>query len=286
MLIRLLALAVTVLVTVPAYADAPGSTLARIKDTGTITFGHRENSRPFSFVGGDGKPAGYALDLCERVADAVKDDLGLSKLNVAYKSLTAEDRFDALTDGSIDIECGASSQTLTRRETVSFSLMTFITGASLLTKADAGINGVGDLGGKKVSVVAGTTTEKAIEQRLAENHVEATVVRVKDHDEAMAMLENGQVDAHTSDQLILIGLAKQTKDPSTFALAPELFTYEPYALVLRRNDDDFRLAVDRTIAQLYRTGEIATIYEKWFGDWGGKPSRLLIAMWALNGLPE
>jgi ABC-type amino acid transport substrate-binding protein len=286
MLKRLLGLTAAVLVTVPAYAAAPDSTLARIKDTGTITLGHRDDSRPFSFVGGDGKPAGYALDLCERVANAVKEDLGLSTLKVAYKPVSAESRFDAVADGTIDIECGASSQTLSRREQVSFSLMTFITGASLLTKADAGINGVGDLGGKTVAVVSGTTTEKAIEQRLADNGVEATVVKVADHDEAMAMLEKGDVDAHSSDQLILIGLAKQTKNPGNYALAPELFTYEPYGLVVRRNDDDFRLAVDRAIAQLYRTGEIATVYEKWFGDWGGQPSRLLIAMWALNGLPE
>jgi glutamate/aspartate transport system substrate-binding protein len=169
---------------------------------------------------------------------------------------------------------------------VDFTNMTFITGASLLLPAGSAIQSVGDLGGKRVSVVEGTTTQKALRERLQQGLVDAQVIEVGDHDKAIRMLEKGEVDAHAGDQLVLIGLARASKDPTKFALAPELFTYEPYALPLRRGDADFRLVANRALAQLYRTGQIAQIYDKWFGEWGGRPTRLLLAMYALNGLPE
>ena len=145
---------------------------------------------------------------------------------------------------------------------------------------------MGELGGKRIAVVEGTTTEMALRNQLSQGLIDAKVLPVKDHDAGIKMLEKGQVDAHAGDQLVLIGLARAAKDPKKFALAPELFTYEPYALPLRRNDADFRLVADRALAQLYRTGQIAQIYDKWFGDWGGRPSRLLLSMFALNGLPD
>ncbi len=121
---------------------------------------------------------------------------------------------------------------------------------------------------------------------LPQKSVDARVITVSDHDKAMRMLAKGEVDAHAGDQIVLIGLARTAADPNKFVVAPELFTYEPYALVVRRNDADFRLVADRTLAQLYRSGEIMQVFEKWFAAWGGRPSRLLLAMYALNGLPE
>lgn len=270
----------------PATAAELTGTLKKIKDSGTIVIGHRDESPPFSFIDANGKPAGYSIDLCNRVVQSVKQTLGLADLKVQYVPLAAGDRIPAVTGGKVDIECGNSTITLSRLEDVDFSNMTFITGASLLVKADSGINGVGDLSGKTVGVSAGTTTEKALEAKLKQAMVEAKVVKVKDHNEGIAMLESGEIDAYAGDQIVLIGLGRNVADPKTLALTPELFTYEPYGLMVRRDDADFRLAANRALVQLYRSGEIGQIYNKWFGDWGGRPSRLLLAMYALNSLPD
>jgi ABC-type amino acid transport substrate-binding protein len=270
----------------PATAAELTGTLKKIKDSGTIVIGHRDESPPFSFIDANGKPAGYSIDLCNRVVQSVKQTLGLSDLKVQYVPLAAADRIAAVAGGKVDIECGNSTITLSRLEDVDFSNMTFITGASLLVKADSGINGVGDLSGKTVGVSAGTTTEKALEAKLKQAMVEAKVVKVKDHNEGIAMLESGEIDAYAGDQIVLIGLGRNVADPKTLALTPELFTYEPYGLMVRRDDADFRLAANRALVQLYRSGEIGQIYNKWFGDWGGRPSRLLLAMYALNSLPD
>jgi ABC-type amino acid transport substrate-binding protein len=270
----------------PATAAELTGTLKKIKDSGTIVIGHRDESPPFSFIDANGKPAGYSIDLCNRVVQSVKQTLGLADLKVQYVPLAAADRIAAVAGGKVDIECGNSTITLSRLEDVDFSNMTFITGASLLVKADSGINGVGDLSGKTVGVSAGTTTEKALEAKLKQAMVEAKVVKVKDHNEGIAMLESGEIDAYAGDQIVLIGLGRNVADPKTLALTPELFTYEPYGLMVRRDDADFRLAANRALVQLYRSGEIGQIYNKWFGDWGGRPSRLLLAMYALNSLPD
>jgi ABC-type amino acid transport substrate-binding protein len=274
------------LLTGAAAAAEPTGTLRKIATSGAMVIGHREASRPFSFLDEAGNPAGYSIDLCRRIAEAVKDHLGLPALEVKYVPLTAENRFDKIADGSVDLECGNDTITLSRQEQVDFSNMIFITGASLLSRADRAISGVADLAGRSVSVVAGTTTEKALEQRLENGIADARVVKVKDHNEGIAALDSGRVDAHAGDQLILVGLAKAAADPGRFVLATELYSYEPYALALRRDDADFRLVANRTLARLYRSGEIGAVYDRWFGDWGGRPSQLLIALYALNGIPE
>jgi glutamate/aspartate transport system substrate-binding protein len=282
-------IAATVLAAVltgPVAAQGLTGTLQKINETGEIVIGNRDDSPPFSFLDKNKQPAGYSIDLCLRIVEAVKQKLSRPDLAVKYVTLSAEDRFQKVVDGTVDIECGNTTNTLSREEQVDFTNMTFITGASLLLPAGSTIVSIGDLGGKKVSVVEGTTTEAALRERLKLGLVDATVITVKDHDQAMKMLEKGEVDAHAGDQIILIGLARAAKDPAKFTLASELFTYEPYGLMVRRNDADFRLVANRALAQLYRTGQIAQIYDKSFGDWGGRPSRLLLAMYALNGLPE
>ena len=270
----------------PASAEEPSGTLQKISNTGEIVIGYVDASQPFSFLDENKQPAGYSIDLCLRVVEAVKRKLGRTDLAVKYVALQADERLPRVVDGTVDIECGTTTHTISRQEQVDFSNMTFITGASLLLPAGSTIQAVGDLGGKRVSVIEGTTTERALRERLNEALVEAKVIVVKDGDQGLKMLEKGEVDAYAGDQIVLIGLARGAGNANKFALAPELFTYEPYGLVVRRNDADFRLIVDATLAQLYRTGEIAQVYQKWFGDWGGRPSRLLLAMYALNGLPE
>jgi ABC-type amino acid transport substrate-binding protein len=282
----LLAALVATVAAGPASAQQLSGTLQKINDTGTIVIGHRNASPPFSYLDHNKQPAGYSVDLCLRIVEAVKQRLGRPDLAVKYIDLIAEDRIPEVVDGTVDIECGTTTNTLSRQEQVDFTNMIFITGASLLLPAGSSTQSVGDLGGKRVTVVEGTTTETALRERLQQGLVDANVILVKDHDRAIQMLEKGETDAHAGDQIVLIGLVRAAKDPNKFALAPELFTYEPYAMPVRRNDADFRLVANSALAQLYRTGQIAQVYDKWFGDWGGRPSRLLLAMFALNGLPE
>jgi len=270
----------------PAAAQELGGTLRAIADRGAIVLGHRDASPPFSYLDASKQPVGYSIDLCLRIAEAVKQTLGRPDLAVKYVAVSAEERMQKVADGTIDIECGNTTNTLSRQEAVDFTITTFITGASLLLPAGSTVQSVSDLAGKKVGVVEGTTTETALRNRLQQSSIGATVVVVKDHDDGITMLEKGKLDAYAGDQIVLIGLARDAKDPKKFALAPDIFTYEPYALAVRRNDADFRLVANRVLARLYRSGEIGQVYDKWFGDWGGRPSRLLLAMYALNGLPE
>ena len=270
----------------PAVAEETGGTLAKIAE-----FRHdrpRLSPKfPAFLVPRQGRPASRLLYRslpagcrCSKAAIARPD------LIVKFVPVDADDRLQKVADGSIDIECGNTTNTLTRQEQVDFTNTIFITGASLLLPAASAVQGVSDLTGKKVAVVEGTTTEKALRERLAAQSVDARVIPVADHDKAMKMLAKGEIDAHAGDQIVLIGLAHAADDPSMFVVAPELFTYEPYALVVRRNDADFRLVANRTLAQLFRSGEIMQVFDKWFAAWGGRPSRLLLAVYALNGLPE
>ena len=265
-------------------ADLQG-TLKKIKDTKTITLGYRESSPPFSFAGIPGKPAGYSVDLCLRIAAAVQRDLGLADLQVRWVPVMVDNRMAAVANGTIDIECGSTTNTLSRQEQVDFSYQTFVDGGTLLTAAASGIKTVADLGGRRVALIPGTTTEKALKEAIARAYVNPQLVAVKDHAEGVSALEKGAVDAYASDMVLLVGLAAAIKGRVELRLAEEFFSYEPYGLMLRRNDSAFRLAVNRTLANLYRSGEILPIFAKWFGAFGA-PGPLLKAMYLLNGLPE
>ena len=185
----------------------------------------------------------------------------------------------------IDLVCGTTTATLSRQERVDFSLMTFVDGGGLLTKADLDLRGVGDLAGKRIAVIPGTTTEAALAKFLKAEFVTAELVRVKDPIEGVAAIEKGTAHAFASDRGILIGIAVTSKDPMRFRLASVLFSYEPYGFMLRRNDGAFRLAVNKALAQLYRSADVTAIYDRWFGGFG-KPTPALQAMYLLNGLPE
>jgi ABC-type amino acid transport substrate-binding protein len=271
----------------PALAQQAG-TLDKIAATGEITFGYRDAAPPFSSVdAATGQPGGYSIDLCNRIADAVRARLGRPDIAVRFVPVTAENRFKKLTDGSIDLECGTSTMTLARLANVDFTFMTFITGGTLLVPQKETVKGMADLAGKKIGVVQGTTTQTELQSgRAAAAAANVRVEAFGNYDEGLKALEKGRIAALAGDQLILIGLARGAADPGKFAIATELFSYEPYALALRRNDADFRLVANRVLADLYRSGDIQAIYDRWFGNWGGRPSALLVAMFALNGIPE
>jgi glutamate/aspartate transport system substrate-binding protein len=275
----------TVLLTSPVVGQQPQSTLEKIKTTKTITMGYRESSFPFSFIGEDKKPAGYSVDLCTRIAAGVQRQLGLSDLSIKWLVVTPENRITMVTNGTVDLECGSTTNTLSRQEQVDFSSMTFVDGGSLLVRTDARIDRLSDIAGKRIAVVPGTTTEKVMAEAFKKANLTVQMINVKEHAEGIAALEKGTVDAYASDRVILIGLAMKSKDPTKLAIADQYFSYEPYGLMLRRGDADFRLAVNRVLGRLYRSGEIVQVYERWFGSFE-RTSNLLQAMFLLHSLPE
>jgi glutamate/aspartate transport system substrate-binding protein len=282
---RFTAALIAAAIALPAAAQPPGSTLAKIRDSKTITLGYRPDAVPFSFTGEDKQPAGYIVDLCKRVVASIQRDLKLDGLAVKWVPVTAESRFGAVTGGQIDLECGTTTATLSRLRDVDFSALTFIDGGGVLSRAEAPIAKLADLAGKRVAVQAGTTAERTLPQALKERLVNAQVVQARTQEEAVAMLEAGKVDGFATDRIVLLGAAAKSKDPRKLALSEEDFSFEPYALMLRKNDGDFRLAVNRALAHLYRGPGIVEVYERWFGAFG-RPGLLLASMYYLNALPE
>jgi ABC-type amino acid transport substrate-binding protein len=266
-------------------AQPLSGTLKKIKDAGTMVIGYRENSRPFSFLGPDGKPTGYSIDLCQRIATAVQQELGLPTLEIKYVPVTVDTRIQAVANGTVDIECGSTTTTISRQEQVDFTNPTFLDGGGLLVQAGSGITGVGDLGGKRVAVIPGTTTELALKNAIQRSYILVSTVIVKDHNEGLSVLESGMADAYASDRTILIGLAVGSKDPGRLALAESMFSYEPYGFMLSRGDASFRLVANRTLARIYRTEQILQIFQKWFGKLG-RPTGALLAVYLIHGIPE
>src|SRR6266545_2458251 len=242
-------------------------TLKKINASSTLTLGYLESAPPFSFPGPDRRPVGYSIDLCTHAASAIQKQLGIN-LKLNWVPVTTENRLDMVASGKVDIECGTSTASLSRQERVDFSLMTFVDGGSLLTKADLKLRAVADLADKRIAVIPGTTTETALAKFLKEEFVTVQYVRVKNHLEGLAAVEKGLAEAFASDRGILVGLAVTSKDPTRFALPNLLFSYEPYGFMLRRNDAPFRLAVNRALAGLYRSADIVPIYDRWFGSFG------------------
>jgi ABC-type amino acid transport substrate-binding protein len=280
------ALMVFLLLGFSAHAAKFTGTLQKVANSGVITVGYNADSPPFSFEDEAGLPVGYSVDLCRRIATATKEKLGLKELEVKFVEITLQDRFSAVESGKVDIECSSSTITLSRLETVDFTLMTFVTGGALVSKAAAPIMTTGDVGGKSVAVTRGTTTEVALKEYLKESLIDASVVLVDTDSDGMKLLDEGKVQAFASDQVVLIGQIVNSGDPESYALSEDIFSFEPYGLSLRRNDADFRLLANRSLAQIYRTGQFKTLFNKWFGRVGLRPSPVLAAMYQLEALPE
>lgn len=266
--------------------DAGADTLGQIRKSGEIRLGYRTDAPPMSFNDAQGQAAGYSVELCRRIAAAVKDELKIADLRITMVPLSNEERIEAIANNKADIECGSTTITLSRQKVVDFTSMTFVTGGSILSLADAGIDSVAKLAGKSVAVVQDTTSETALKAYLSKNLIDAKVVVVPNRDEAMKRLDAKQVDAFAGDQVVQIGYLMQATNPSAYKLTRDLFSYEPYALVVRRNDADFRLVANRALAQIFRGGQIEAIYVQSFGRLGVKPSPVLNAVYTLGALPE
>lgn len=270
-----------------ASAMAQG-TLDRIADRGEFRIGFRTDARPLSFEE-NGAAAGYSVDICRIVAAGVRDHLKLPNMRVTFVPVSGEDRFDAVVDGDIDIECGATTITMQRQERVDFTLMTFVTGGTILSTAENRVGTMLELAGKRVAVMRGTSTATGLEAYLKENAIDARVVLVDDRETGMNRLRRGDVDALAGDQIVLLGDALEAlekDDAASFSFSDELFSYEPYAFMVPRNDADFRLVVNRALAKMFRDGQQARIYQNWVGNNGVKPSPMLVAMFLVQGLSE
>lgn len=268
---------------VPLSATELTGTLQHIQKSDKINIGYRQSQPPMSFLDKDGKPAGYSIDICIYIASEVQKKIG-REIKTEFVPVSAEERFNALANGTIDILCGATTKTLARSELVDFTQLTFVTGASFMTLKGKKIRNNFD--GKKVGVVKGTTTEVALKELFVDTQVDADIVLMKTTAEGFEALKKEEIDAFSADQVVLIGLALGSENPNNFTVLSDLFSYEPFALALRRNDADFRLIADRVISSLSRSKELRSIYDKWLGRFSPQRSSVFEALIELNSMPE
>lgn len=259
--IRLMALAVSsALLAAPAMAD----TLQKIKDTGTITIGHRESSIPFSYLDGNQKPVGYSMDLCNKIVEEVKKELKMPALVTKLTPVTSQTRIPLMTNGTIDLECGSTTNSLERQKQVAFGVTTFVSPVRMVVKADSGIKTLDDLNGKAVATTTGTTSDRYIKQNEKGHNIDVKNVYGKDHAESFLMVETGRASAFVMDEVLLAGFVANAKNPKDFAIVGPALSTEPYGIMLRKDDPQFKALVDKTLSGLMKSGEINKIYAKWF----------------------
>ena len=257
--------------------------LTRIAQTQTLKLGYREDAMPFSFKDADGKPAGYSVELCQRVASSLQSQLKLARLDVQWVPVTASNRMQAVSEGRVDVECGSTTRTLSREATVDFSNAIWVEGASFITQASSTTARVSDLNGKRVGVIPGTTTEGVLKS-LAARGISPIFVSMQSHTDGVAAVRDGRVDAYATDRLILTGEVLGRPSSVALKLSDDYLSMEPYSLMMRR-DPDLRLAVNRALAEIYRSGEIVKVFRSSFPA-GASPSPLVEAVYVLNALPE
>ncbi len=238
--------------------------LTRIKERGVINMGHREASVPFAFIGSGGKVQGYSIDLCDLFVEKIKKTLKMPEIKVKHVPVTSQTRLALIANGTIDMECGSTTNNLTRQKQVDYLPVTFITGTKLASKKGSGITEVEDLDGKAIALAQGTTNEKAIKRVMKEKGIKIKIVPVKDHPQGWLALESGRVDAYATDDVLLYGLISKSKNPDQFQVTGRFLSYDPYGLMVPRNDSTYRRIGTVLLADLMRSGEMQKIYDKWF----------------------
>jgi glutamate/aspartate transport system substrate-binding protein len=258
------AIAAATLLAGPAPAQELTGTLKKIKDTGAITLGHRESSVPFSYYDDKQQVVGYAMDLCHRIVDAVKADLKLAKLETKLNPVTSATRIPLMANGTIDLECGSTTNNLERQRQVSFTITHFVTANRFVSKKANNLKSVEDLRGKTVVSTSGTTNIKQITQINAQKGLNLNILAAKDHAEAFLMVETGRAVAFVMDDILLYSLVASSKSPGDYAISADALSVEPYGIMLRRGDAPFKKVVDQAMIATYKSGAINAIYDKWF----------------------
>ena len=277
----------------PVVAQELTGTLKKIKDSGVITLGVRETSIPFSYLDDKQQAIGYSIDLCMAIVEEVKKELSLPTLKVNTNPVTSQTRIPLMSNGTIDMECGSTTNTLTRQKQVAFAPVTFVTGTKLLVKKSAKIKSYKDLKGKTVVVTQGTTNERTIKALSDKENLNIKFLNAKDHAESFLTVESGRAAAFSMDDVLLYGLIAKAKKPKDFDVVGDYLSYDPYGIMFRKNDADFAIVANRALSALMRSGEINKIYDKWFigklpsGETIGMPmSPLLKVGFQLQALPE
>jgi len=248
-----------------ALADVGNSpVLKRIKERGVINMGHRDASVPFAYIGKDDKPIGYSIDICLKIVEAVKKEVGNDNLKIKFVPVTSQTRIALMANGTIDLECGSTTNNLTRQKQVDYLPVTFITGTKIASKKGSGIKEIEDLNGKTIALSLGTTNEKAIKRVAAEKGINIKTIMVKDHPQGWLALETGRADAYASDDVLLYGLVSKSKKPGDFQVTGRFLSYDPYGIMVPRDDSAYRRLGTVVIADMMRSGELQKIYDKWF----------------------
>jgi glutamate/aspartate transport system substrate-binding protein len=248
-----------------AQAEELTGTLKNIKETGAITIGFRDSSIPFSYLDDNQKPVGFAMDICYKIVDAVKKELKLDKLEVKLNPVTSSTRIPLLANGTIDLECGSTTNNVERQKQIAFTNTHFLTASRFVSKKASKINSIDDLKGKTVVSTAGTTNIKQLTEANAARNLGATIVPAKDHAEAFLMVETDRAVAFVMDDILLASLVAGSKEPDAYVVSKDAFSKpEPYGIMLRKDDPAFKKVVDAATAAVYTSGEGQKLYDKWF----------------------
>jgi len=245
-------------------ALAQDGTLKKVKDSGTITIGHRDASLPFSYYDDKQQPIGYAMDLCLKIVDAVKAELKMPALKVNYQLVTSANRIPLMANGTIDLECGSTTNNIARQKEVSFTITHFVTANRWAYKKSSHVDKLADLKGKTIVSTAGTTNIKGMTEINAAKNLGMNIISANGHSEAFQMVETGRAVAFAMDDILLAGLVAQARTPSDYAISSEATSVEPYGIMLRKDDAAFKKVVDAAMVQIYKSGQINAIYAKWF----------------------
>ena len=260
----MLAIATFALVAGPAAAQELTGTLKKIKDTGTITIGHRDSSIPFSYYDDKQQVVGYAMDICMKVVDAVKAELKMPNLKVALNPVTSATRIPLMANGTIDLECGSTTNNLDRQKQVGFTNTYFVTANRYVAKKASNIKTLADLKGKTVVSTSGTTNLKWLTEENGKQNLGMNILTAKDHAEAFLMVETDRATAFFMDDILLASLVASAKAPAEYAIGSEAYSVEPYGAMIPKDDAAFRKVADGATAALYKSGQINAIYDKWF----------------------
>jgi ABC-type amino acid transport substrate-binding protein len=268
-----------------ASAQVVEGRLKSVQESKTLRIAYRTDSRPFSFLDGEGKPIGYSIELCQRIARSIERQLGLTSLTIKWVPVDTQTRFESISGGAADLECGSTTISLSRLKMVDFSSLIYAESTGVLVKAGRGMFNFDSMVGRKIGIVPGSTNAAAIRSQIKQRKLEAVLVDFPDREQGVAALGRGEIDGFATDKLVLLALA-DAANLRDYTLLPDDLSFEPFAIMLPRGDWAFRLAVNTGLARVFRSGEIIEIYTKYFSTLAPRPSAWIGAVFTFGALPE